>query len=109
MGDSSAKGRHKIANVPSPIGSESIKATLSGIRRSIGAAPVRKKAATSDVVLSMAGTVGGESLRQLRDRAILLIGFASAMRRSELVALNVDDLEWTAEGVLLHIRRSKTD
>jgi site-specific recombinase XerD len=100
---------HKIANVPSPIGSEAIKATLSGIRRSIGAAPVRKKAATSDVVLSMAGTIGGEGLRQLRDKAILLIGFASAMRRSELVALNVADLEWTAEGVLIHIRRSKTD
>src|ERR1700726_799258 len=38
---------HKIASVPSPIGAEAIKATLSGIRRSIGAAPVRKKAATS--------------------------------------------------------------
>jgi integrase len=100
---------HKIANVPSPIGAEAIKATLSGIRRSIGAAPVRKKAATSDIVLSMAGTVGGESLRQLRDKAILLIGFASAMRRSELVALNIADLEWPAEGVFLHIRRSKTD
>jgi site-specific recombinase XerD len=100
---------HKIANMPSPIGAESIKATLSGIRRSIGAAPVRKKAATSDIVLSMVGTAGADSLRQLRDRAILLIGFASAMRRSELVALDVADLEWTAEGVLIHIRRSKTD
>lgn len=47
--------------------------------------------------LGMAGTVGGESLRQLRDRAILLVGFASAMRRSELVALDLADLEWTAE------------
>ena len=100
---------HKIANVPSPIGAESIKATLSGIRRSIGAAPVRKKAATSDIVLGMAQTGGDDSLRQLRDRAILLIGFAGAMRRSELVALNVADLEWTGDGVLIHIRRSKTD
>ena len=50
---------HKIASVPSPIGAEAIKATLSGIRRSIGAAPVRKKAATSDIVLGMAATVGG--------------------------------------------------
>ena len=95
--------------MPSPIGAEAIKATLSGIRRSIGSAPVRKKAATSDIVLGMAGTVGGKLLRQLRDKAILLLGFASAMRRSELVALNVADLEWTSEGVLLHIRRSKTD
>jgi site-specific recombinase XerD len=100
---------HRLANEPSPVGDETIKATLSGIRRSIGAAPVRKKAATSDIVLSMTGTLGGESLRQLRDRAILLIGFASAMRRSELVALNVADLEWTAEGVMIRIARSKTD
>ena len=100
---------HKIANVPNPIGDERIKATLSGIRRSISAAPVRKKAATSDIVLSMTGTLGGESLRQLRDRAILLIGFSSAMRRSELVALNIADLEWTAEGVMIRISRSKTD
>jgi integrase len=57
----------------------------------------------------MAGTVCGDGLRQLSDRAILLIGFASAMRRSELVALDLSDLEWTAEGVLFHIRRSKTD
>jgi hypothetical protein len=39
---------HKIANMPSPLGAEAIKATLAGIRRSIGAAPQRKKAATSD-------------------------------------------------------------
>jgi site-specific recombinase XerD len=100
---------HKVADVPNPIGAESIKATLSGIRRSIGAAPIRKKAATSDIVLSMTGTLGGESLRQLRDRAILLVGFASAMRRSELVALNIADLEWTSEGVMIRISRSKTD
>jgi integrase len=100
---------HRLANEPSPVGDEAIKATLSGIRRSIGAAPVRKKAATSDIVLSMAQTAGDNSLRQLRDRAILLVGFASAMRRSELVALNVEDLEWTSEGVMIHIRRSKTD
>jgi site-specific recombinase XerD len=100
---------HKIANVPSPIGAEAIKATLSGIRRSIGAAPIRKKRQHPTSFLSMAGTVGGESLRQLRDKAILLIGFASAMRRSELVALDLADPEWTGDGVLIHIRRSKTD
>ena len=44
-----------------------------------------------------------------RGRLLLLVGFASAMRRSELVALNVADLEWTAEGVMIRISRSKTD
>jgi site-specific recombinase XerD len=105
----SIKYFHGIAGEPSPTGDEAIKATLSGIRRSIGSAPVRKRAATSDIVLGMVGTAGSETLRQLRDRAILLIGFASAMRRSELVALNVEDLEWTAEGLMLRIRKSKTD
>jgi hypothetical protein len=51
----------------------------------IGAAPVRKKAATSDLVLGMVGGKGA-SLRELRNRAILLLGFAGAFRRSELVA-----------------------
>jgi site-specific recombinase XerD len=49
------------------------------------------------------------SLRGLRDRALLVLGFAGALRRSELVALDVEDLEETAEGLLVRIRRSKTD
>jgi integrase len=57
----------------------------------------------------MVGTLGNETLHQLRDRALLLVAFASAMRRSELVALDVADLEWTAEGLLIRIRKSKTD
>ena len=44
-----------------------------------------------------------------RDKALLLIGFAGALRRSELVALNIDDIEFVSEGVVLHIRKSKTD
>jgi site-specific recombinase XerD len=48
-------------------------------------------------------------LRGLRDRALLLLGFAGALRRSELVALNVEDLEETAEGMHVTIRHSKTD
>jgi site-specific recombinase XerD len=51
----------------------------------------------------------GASLRELRNRAILLLGFAGAFRRSELVALNVEDIEETAAGMLVTLRRSKTD
>jgi site-specific recombinase XerD len=98
---------HKLAGEPNPIGNETIKATLSGIRRTIGAAPVRKKAATSDIVIAMVSRA--DTPRQVRDRAIVLLGFAGAFRRSELVALNVDDLEETPEGLLVTIRRSKTD
>jgi len=45
----------------------------------------------------------------LRDRALLLLGFAGAFRRSELVALEVADLERHPKGLLVHLRRSKTD
>ena len=51
----------------------------------------------------------GSSLRELRDRAILLFSFSGAFRRSELVALNLEDIEWTTEGALVLIRRSETD
>jgi site-specific recombinase XerD len=98
---------HRAAGHETPTGDEKVKAVLSGTRRTIGAAPVRKKAATSDLVLGMVPR--GHSLRELRNRAILLLGFAGAFRRSELVALDVADIEWTAEGALVTIRRSKTD
>jgi site-specific recombinase XerD len=99
---------HRAAGFETPTSDEKVKAVLSGIRRTIGSAPVRKKAATSDIVLGMVGGKG-TSLRELRDRAILLFGFAGAFRRSKLVALNLEDIEWTAEGALVIIRRSKTD
>jgi integrase len=50
-----------------------------------------------------------ESLADLRNRALLLLGFAGAFRRSELVALDVADIAETKTGLLVTIRRSKTD
>jgi integrase len=50
-----------------------------------------------------------EDLRGLRDRALLLLGFSGALRRSDLVALDISDLEETAEGLHVRIRCSKTD
>ena len=43
------------------------------------------------------------------DRALLLVGFAGGFRRSELVSLNVGDLEFTEDGLVVRLRRSKTD
>jgi integrase len=63
---------------------------------------------TNDLVLAGVATLGG-SLRALRDRAIVLLGFGGAFRRSELVALNVEDLEFCDNGLRVRIRRSKTD
>ena len=56
----------------------------------------------------MAANTGAGS-KGLRDRALLLLGFAGAFRRSELVALDVSDVEETPDGMKVTIRRSKTD
>jgi integrase len=50
-----------------------------------------------------------DSIRDQRDRALLLVGFAGGLRRSELVGLDVSDLEFVREGLILTLRRSKTD
>lgn len=51
----------------------------------------------------------GDGLKDLRDRALLLVGFAGALRRSELVGLDVGDIEQVHQGIVLRLRRSKTD
>ena len=99
---------HKLAGHEPPTNSEVVKATLRGIRRTAGSAPARKAPATADTVLAMVAEAG-TNLRGLRDRAILLLGFAGAFRRSELVALNIAELEFCAGGLRVTIRKSKTD
>jgi site-specific recombinase XerD len=100
---------HKLAGCDDPpTSSEVVKATVHGIRRTMGSAPVRKTPATADKVVAMAALADTDT-KGLRDRAILLLGFAGAFRRSELVALDVTDLEFCDGGLRVHIGRSKTD
>lgn len=84
--------------------------TLSGIRREQRARPTRKKAAITAADLGrMIAAADGEGTRSIRDRAVLALGLAAALRRSELVALQLADLEQVSEGLKLTIRHSKTD
>jgi site-specific recombinase XerD len=100
---------HKLSGIGEPpTNSEIVKATVRGIRRTVGAAQVRKAPATADKVVAMV-TAGRRDMKGLRDRALLLLGFAGAFRRSELVALDVEDLESCDAGLRVRIRRSKTD
>jgi integrase len=85
-----------------------VREALAGIRRRHVVPSRRKAAATTDVVRAMLDTCDG-SLFGLRDRALLAIGFGCALRRSELVALDVADIEEVKEGLRVTIRRSKTD
>jgi site-specific recombinase XerD len=99
---------NKLAGLPLPTDDERVRATMRGIRRSLGTARAKKTPATVERIVAMA-PLAGERLANIRDRALLLFGFASAMRRSELAALDFEDIEETPDGLRVTIRRSKTD
>jgi site-specific recombinase XerD len=99
---------HKLAGHEPPTNAECVKATVRGIRRSLGTAKVRKAPVLAQTAVSMA-LASPATLKGLRDRALLLLGFAGAFRRSELVALDASDMEETQDGLRITIRRSKTD
>jgi site-specific recombinase XerD len=99
---------HRVAGLEGPTGSEAVKAVVSGIRRSVGTAVTRKAPATAEMIRAVVADMPSD-LRGLRDRALLVLGFAGAFRRSELVALDVKDLEAANEGLIIRIKRSKTD
>ena len=85
-----------------------IRETMRGIARNHGEPSRRAAALTIDEVRRLCDACDN-TLAGQRDRALLLVGFAGALRRSELVGVDVDDVEWTSTGIVLLLRRSKTD
>jgi integrase len=79
-----------------------------GIRRTLGVAPRQKAPLLPEDLAAMVAKLPS-TLQGERDRALLLVGFAGAFRRSELVSLDVEDLSWSNGGVSVTLRRSKTD
>jgi integrase len=79
-----------------------------GIRREKGVAQDHRKPALTKHLRLMVGRLPDSPLGT-RDRALLLLGFAGAMRRSELVSLDVADLAQADEGLVVTIRKGKTD
>jgi integrase len=98
---------HLASGYPNPCRTELVRSTLKGIRR-IHRRPQRQaRPVLLEEVLAMLPHMSGT--RGLRDRALILIGFAGAFRRSELVALQFEDLKFVRQGLTLSIRSSKTD
>jgi integrase len=99
---------HRSHGMANPTSSELVKSVLRGLKRVKGTAQRQAKPLLKeDLILALDAT--GEGLRDLRDRALLLIGFAGGFRRSELVALTCGDVERVRQGMILTLRRSKTD
>lgn len=100
--------RHRIDQIESPTSHPAVRATLAGIARSIGSAPDKKAALTADLLSKAVRKIPAD-VPGLRDRALILLGFAAALRRSELVALDVADIARHPKGIVVNIRKSKTD
>jgi integrase len=99
---------HRLRQLSSPAATELVRATMRGIRRKRGVAQRRARPLLRDELFLVLEAMPG-TLNAARDRALLLIGFAGALRRSELVGLRLSDLERARKGIVLHVRRSKTD
>ena len=90
-------------------GSQAIRDVLAGIRRTHGVRKARKRAVGADMLCTMLAAIEGDEPRAVRDRALLAIGMAGAFRRSELVALQLDEIFMVPEGMRILIAKSKTD
>jgi integrase len=102
---------HYLAGCPVPTAEAVVGETLAGIRRDAaqrGEFPAKKLAAAVGVLREILAPIG-DDLPGLRDRALLLVGFAGALRRSELAAVRVEHLEQTARGLRLTLPLSKGD
>jgi len=100
---------HRTANQPDPTGAELVRLTLRGITRTLRAAPTKKAPVTLVELRALLARLERSTLRGKRDAALLLIGFAGAFRRSELVALDVEDARFAKGELRLTVRQSKTD
>lgn len=100
---------HGLAHHRNPATDALVREAMQGIRRALGVAPRHQKKGitTGDITAAMAPL--GAGLADARDRLILLLGYAGAMRRSELAAITPGDVEEVPEGLLVRLPRSKTD
>lgn len=99
---------HVKAGQPSPRAHPEFVEMWRGLRKSLGTRANQKAPLSADWLREMLEVLP-EGIRGVRDRAILLTGFAGGFRRSELSALTVDDVRFHPQGVELLVRRSKTD
>ena len=99
---------HRLAGQPDPTHEAHVRVVMKGIRKKLGVAAQKKAPVRLAVLEAMISTLAGDGLSSRRDRALLLVGYAGAFRRSELVALDVADVQL---GLMLtiRIRKSKTD
>lgn len=99
---------HQAMGEQNPCHAALVKATLRGLRRKQGTAQKQAKPLMKDELFAVLDAMG-DGFRDVRDRALLLLGFAGGFRRSELVGLDMADIEMVRQGIIITLRHSKTD
>ena len=99
---------HNIDGHNNPVSSEIVRMTMRGISRKHGKPQRQVKPILKEDLIIMLSHVP-ESLKGDRDKALLLLGFCAALRRSELCSVKFEDLEFNNQGLILTLPRSKTD
>ncbi|WP_445366067.1 tyrosine-type recombinase/integrase [Microbulbifer sp. ANSA001] len=102
---------HLYQGIPNPVTEPLVQKTMRGIRRTHGKPKQKAKALSLQHIATMANQLRSQpdSNKKARDLALILIGFFGAFRRSELVAIQVEDLVWEEEGLIVRLPKSKTD
>lgn len=99
---------HQLAgHTSSPTGDWLMRTTMQGVRRTLGTAPTQKTPVVTAELRRLLATCPDDTLAGLRDRALLVVGFADGFRRSELVALDVTDLKESSDGSRITVRQSE--
>lgn len=99
---------HKTMGLQPPTNAPEVVEVFKGIRRARGGPQKRAKPLVLSELKRVIDAIG-QSYLGSRDKALLLIGWAAALRRCELVSLNFSDARFVDEGLVLTINRSKTD
>ncbi|WP_240502329.1 site-specific integrase [Sphingomonas panacis] len=103
---------HRASHHPAPSAhpeAGGLREALAGIRNDKKIKKTRKNAADASALRHMLAEIEGDGLRARRDRALLAIGMAAALRRSELVALTLDSIGILEQGLELYLGATKTD
>ena len=102
---------HHYQGLIDPVSDPLVRKTMEGVRRTHGQPKRKAKALRLEHVVQMVNHLRQlpDTKKKLRDIALVLTGFFGAFRRSELVAIQIGDLVWEPEGLLIRLSRSKTD
>lgn len=101
---------HRAKRLDDPTKAEGVRQVMAGIRRAHGAGQRKAAPVTRDRLRAFVGLYDSRTLTGLRNRALLLAGFAGAFRESELASIQVEDIVWQDDGsAMVLVRKSKTD